>query len=87
MISRSASTRPHRHHSAISGKAASPPASPEGYSDANESRWLSDLNGYSSLNRLLLVSFTERGRDVIRVISARLATRKERKSHEENEGK
>jgi uncharacterized protein len=40
--------------------------------------------GYSILNRLLLVSFTERGRDVIRIISARVATRKERKSHEEN---
>jgi uncharacterized DUF497 family protein len=40
--------------------------------------------GYSVLNRLLLVSFTERGRDVIRIISARVATRNERKSHEEN---
>jgi uncharacterized protein len=40
--------------------------------------------GYSILSRLLLVSFTERGRDVIRIISARVATRKERKSHEEN---
>jgi uncharacterized DUF497 family protein len=42
--------------------------------------------GYSILNRLLLVSFTERGRNVIRIISARVATRKERKSHEENKG-
>jgi hypothetical protein len=40
--------------------------------------------GHSILNRLLLVSFTERGSDVIRIISARVATRKERKSHEEN---
>jgi uncharacterized protein len=40
--------------------------------------------GHSALNRLLLVSFTERGRDVIRIISARVATRNERKSHEEN---
>ncbi len=40
--------------------------------------------GHSNLNRLLLVSFTERGRDVIRIISARVATRIERKSHEEN---
>jgi uncharacterized protein len=40
--------------------------------------------GHSVLNRLLLVSFTERGRDVIRIISARVATRNERKSHEEN---
>jgi hypothetical protein len=40
--------------------------------------------GHSSQNRLLLVSFTERGRDVIRIISARVATRNERKCHEEN---
>jgi uncharacterized protein len=40
--------------------------------------------GHSILDRLLLVSFTERGRDVIRIISARVATRNERKSYEEN---
>jgi uncharacterized DUF497 family protein len=41
--------------------------------------------GYSVLGRLVLVSFTERGRDLVRIISARLATRKERKNHEENQ--
>jgi uncharacterized protein len=39
--------------------------------------------GHSQKNRLLLVSFTERGH-AIRIISARLATRKERKAYEEN---
>ena len=42
--------------------------------------------GHSLLGRLLLVSFTERGRDRIRIISARTATRKERKDYEENQG-
>ena len=41
--------------------------------------------GHSILGRLLLVSFTERGRDPVRIISARAATRKERKSYEENQ--
>ncbi|MGD0044229.1 MAG: BrnT family toxin [Isosphaeraceae bacterium] len=41
--------------------------------------------GHSILGRLLLVSFTERGRDLVRIISARAATRKERKSYEENQ--
>lgn len=40
------------------------------------------LVGRSFRNRLLLVSFTERG-DTIRIISARLATRAERARHEE----
>jgi hypothetical protein len=40
--------------------------------------------GHSSGDRLLLVCFTERG-DVIRIISARKATRKERNDYEENE--
>ncbi|MFO0964956.1 MAG: BrnT family toxin [Gemmataceae bacterium] len=39
--------------------------------------------GHSARNRLLLVSFTERG-DVIRIISARQATRRERRDYEEN---
>jgi uncharacterized DUF497 family protein len=43
--------------------------------------------GYSARNRLMVVSFTERGRDRVRIISARLATRKERKHHEENQGR
>jgi uncharacterized DUF497 family protein len=40
--------------------------------------------GYSVRNRLVLVSFTERGPDSLRIISARVATRNERKSHEES---
>ncbi|MBI3359424.1 MAG: BrnT family toxin [Nitrospirae bacterium] len=37
--------------------------------------------GFSSLGRLLVVSHTERGK-MIRIISARLATARERKKHE-----
>jgi uncharacterized DUF497 family protein len=43
------------------------------------------LVGHSSRNRLLLVSFTERGPDVVRVISARVATRRERQAYEEDQ--
>lgn len=39
--------------------------------------------GQSVLGRLLLVSFTERDKMVVRIISARKATRRERKKHEE----
>ena len=39
--------------------------------------------GHSVLQRLLLVSFTERGDDLVRIISARKATKRERKDHEE----
>ena len=39
--------------------------------------------GHSDSNRLLLVCFTERG-DAIRIISARKATRRERKDYEEH---
>jgi|SRR4051794_713862 len=39
--------------------------------------------GQSDRNRLLVVSFTERG-ESIRIISARVATPRERKNHEEN---
>ncbi len=42
--------------------------------------------GHSLLDRLVLVSFAERGRNRIRIISARTATRKERKDYEENQG-
>jgi uncharacterized DUF497 family protein len=42
--------------------------------------------GHSSSNRLLLVSFTERAPDLLRIISARVATRRERKAYEENKG-
>ena len=39
--------------------------------------------GHSERNRLLLISFTERP-SAIRIISARLATRKEREDYEQN---
>ena len=39
--------------------------------------------GYSLLNRLLFVFFTERDVGTVRVFSARLATRRERQDHEE----
>lgn len=42
--------------------------------------------GHSILERLLLVSFTERGEDVVRIISARRATKRERKDYEEGSG-
>ncbi len=40
--------------------------------------------GHSVTGRLVLVNFTERSGGVLRVISARLATRKERKDYEDN---
>jgi uncharacterized DUF497 family protein len=40
--------------------------------------------GYSALDRVLLVSFTERARDRVRIISARKATRREQRDYEEN---
>jgi uncharacterized protein len=39
--------------------------------------------GHSRNNRLLLISFTERP-NAIRIISARLATRRERENYEQN---
>ncbi|NEP09710.1 MAG: BrnT family toxin [Symploca sp. SIO2C1] len=39
--------------------------------------------GHSCNNRVLLVSYTER-RSAIRIISARLATRREREDYEQN---
>jgi hypothetical protein len=42
------------------------------------------LFGNSRLNRVLVVVHTDRG-DRIRIISARIATRKERRYYEENE--
>ncbi len=44
------------------------------------------LVGHSILRRLLLVNFTERGPGLVRIISARPATRKERTAHEEDQG-
>ncbi|MBM2814121.1 MAG: hypothetical protein HW421_883 [Ignavibacteria bacterium] len=46
----------------------------------NEERFI--IIGNSKYNNLLFVSFTER-KDLIRIISARIATKKERKNHEE----
>ena len=40
--------------------------------------------GHSINNRLLLVCFTERPKEIIRVISARMLTGKEQKDYEEN---
>ena len=42
--------------------------------------------GHSENNRLVLVSFTERRADVVRIISARIATKNERKAYEESKG-
>ena len=41
------------------------------------------LIGYSSRNRLLIVSFVQRAPNYVRIISARLADRSERKKYEE----
>jgi uncharacterized protein len=40
--------------------------------------------GHSVINRLLLVCFTERSEDAVRIFSARQATRNERQDYEEN---
>ena len=40
--------------------------------------------GHSSEDRLLLVGFTQPSEEVVRIISAREATRKERRDYEEN---
>ncbi|MEH1830287.1 MAG: BrnT family toxin [Nostoc sp.] len=47
----------------------------------NEKREI--IIGHSRNNRLLLISFTERS-NIIRIISARLATRREREDYEQN---
>ena len=41
--------------------------------------------GHSILSRLMVVSFTEKPSGAVRLISARLATRNERKDYEENQ--
>ena len=46
---------------------------------------LVDCQPDPSSKRSTVVSFTERGRDLVRIISARVATRKERKAYEENQ--
>ena len=40
--------------------------------------------GHSILNRVVLVCFTEPENSLVRIISARAATKKEREDHEEN---
>jgi uncharacterized DUF497 family protein len=40
--------------------------------------------GHSNRNRVLLVCFTGRAKEVIRIFSARLATKKEKADYEEN---
>ncbi|AFZ24457.1 hypothetical protein Cylst_2226 [Cylindrospermum stagnale PCC 7417] len=40
--------------------------------------------GYSAQNRLLLVCFTERDNNLIRIFSSRLTTKKERQNYEQN---
>jgi uncharacterized DUF497 family protein len=42
--------------------------------------------GHSIKNRLLIISFTERGNDTIRIISARETTSGERKKYEDANG-
>jgi uncharacterized DUF497 family protein len=48
-----------------------------------DDEWREIIIGYSAQRRLILVSFTERN-DVVRLISARETTRRERKDYEEN---
>ena len=50
------------------------------HSDQEPREW---LIGFSNRRRLLMVSFVQRAADRIRIISARLATRKEHKIYEE----
>jgi uncharacterized protein len=52
----------------------------EFHSDEEPREW---LIGYSSRNRLLIVSFVLRAPRLIRIISARMADRSERKTYEE----
>ncbi len=55
---------------------------PDDQHSQDEERFL--LLGRSSANRLLAVLFTDRGADLIRVISARPATPRERRKYEED---
>ncbi|CAN5630008.1 BrnT family toxin [soil metagenome] len=41
--------------------------------------------GHSTQNRLLIISFTERENDTVRIVSARLTTPQERKDYENAE--
>ena len=55
----------------------------EGHSNGEEREI---IVGHSILHRLLLVNFMERSEGRVRIISARKATRRERKDYEENIG-
>jgi uncharacterized protein len=46
----------------------------------------SGIVGHSIKNRLLIVSFTEKGNDTVRIISAREATPRERRKYEDENG-
>jgi uncharacterized protein len=54
----------------------------EEHSTEQETREI--IIGHSTKNRLLLVCFTERAENVVRLVSARRATRKERVDYEES---
>ena len=54
--------------------------------DHSEDEHREIIIGHSILRRLLLVFFVERAQDLIRIFSARLATKRERKDYEENVG-
>jgi uncharacterized DUF497 family protein len=51
--------------------------------DHSEQEHREIIVGHSDRHRLLVVSFTERG-ETIRIISARKATKRERKDYEDN---
>jgi uncharacterized DUF497 family protein len=53
------------------------------FSDEDHSRGTGDHRGRSIFGRVLLISFTERSFNRIRIISARKATRRELKGYEE----
>ena len=54
----------------------------EDHSDDAERREI--IVGHSILNRIVLVCFTERGKDLVRIFTARLATKRECEDYEEN---
>jgi uncharacterized protein len=57
------------------------------FDDATHSMYESReiIIGHSDKNRLILVSFTERAESILRLISNRPATRKEREDYEKNQ--
>ena len=73
-------------HKVSFGEAATVFANPQAVIVPDERHSITETReiivGHSSKNRLLVVSFTER-KSAIRIISARVATRKERQKYEE----